>query len=232
LVSPHGPQPVDGCFAVNQWLIQEGLLVLNEYPREPTAFEELNVNWSTTKVWSEDDFFFFNVQGREPQGVVPASEYEAFQNHMKARLEALPAFRGRALKSQVFKPAEIYRHARNVAPDLIVQPGEHWRLIGTVGHAELHMCANQVPESQDGGSHLRHGSFILTAPNSPLSGEYEGAHLLDIAPTLLDLAGYKIPETMQGRSLVAGMAKKGPGNGSDEESQKIVHDRLAGLGYV
>jgi arylsulfatase A-like enzyme len=53
-----------------------------------------------------------------------------------------------------------------------------------------------------------------------------------MTPTLLDLAGYEIPQTMQGRSLVAGMQKKGPGAGSDEESQRIVHDRLAGLGYV
>jgi len=37
---------------------------------------------------------------------------------------------------------------------------------------------------------------------------------------------------MQGRSLVSGMEKKGSGGGSDEESARIVHDRLAGLGYV
>jgi len=49
---------------------------------------------------------------------------------------------------------------------------------------------------------------------------------------LLDLAGYEIPDTMQGRSLVFGMAKKGPGGGPDDESARIVHDRLAGLGYV
>jgi bisphosphoglycerate-independent phosphoglycerate mutase (AlkP superfamily) len=35
-----------------------------------------------------------------------------------------------------------------------------------------------------------------------LRGEFEGAKLLDIAPTLLDLAGYEIPAAMQGRSLV------------------------------
>jgi arylsulfatase A-like enzyme len=57
--------------------------------------------------------------------------------------------------------------------------------------------------------------------------------LLDIAPTLLDLAGYEIPESMQGRSLVAGMEKKIPGGGStDDDAEKIIHDRLAGLGYV
>jgi len=63
-----------------------------------------------------------------------------------------------------------------------------------------------------------------------LRGEYEGARLLDIAPTLLDLAGYEIPETMQGRSLVAGMEKKSSNSG--DEGERIVHDRLAGLGYV
>ena len=47
-----------------------------------------------------------------------------------------------------------------------------------------------------------------------------------------ELAGYEIPETMQGRSLVVGKEKKSSGGGSDEESARIVHDRLAGLGYV
>jgi arylsulfatase A-like enzyme len=73
--------------------------------------------------------------------------------------------------------------------------------------------------------------FLLAAPNLPLRGEYEGARLLDIAPTLLDLAGYDIPDSMQGRSLVAGMEKKPP-EGPSSEGEKIIHDRLAGLGYV
>jgi predicted AlkP superfamily phosphohydrolase/phosphomutase len=73
------------------------------------------------------------------------------------------------------------------------------------------------------------GFFLLAAPNCPLSGEHEGATVLDIAPTLLDLAGYEIPVSMQGRSLVAGMEKLVPGN---EDHEKIIYDRLAGLGYV
>ena len=84
----------------------------------------------------------------------------------------------------------------------------------------------------DACNHAQYGMFLLAAANNPLSGEYQGARLLDIAPTLLDLAGYEIPESMQGRSLVAGMEKRKPGDGSDAESQQIIHDRLAGLGYV
>ncbi len=150
---------------------------------------------------------------------------------MKWRLESLPGKDSQPMKSLVFKPKEIYRNVRNVAPDLIVHFGElYWRSIGTVGHSKLHVQENDT--GPDGCNHAQYGMFILTAPNCPLSGEYEGARLLDIAPTLLDLAGHEIPESMQGRSLVAGMEKKSPGGGSDGEAERIVHDRLAGLGYV
>jgi predicted AlkP superfamily phosphohydrolase/phosphomutase len=254
VVSNHGAQRLDRDFAINEWLIREGLLVLNEYPKTLTPFEKLNVNWSKTKVWSEGGSFasvFFNIHGRESLGVIPAPEYESFQNEMKARLETLPGENGQPMKSRVFKPQEIYSNTRNVAPDLILHFGELcWHSIGTVGHAKLQVQENDTDSGGRASSHgwtgetpglhrrpddcnnSQYGMFILTAPNCPLSGEYEGARLLDMAPTLLDLAGQGIPETMQGRSLVAGMEKKGPGGGSDEESQKIVHDRLAGLGYV
>ena len=67
-------------------------------PKTVTPFEKLNVNWSKTKAWSEGGYYarvFFNMQGREPLGVVPASEYESFQNEMKTRLEKLPVEDGR-----------------------------------------------------------------------------------------------------------------------------------------
>jgi predicted AlkP superfamily phosphohydrolase/phosphomutase len=107
------------------------------------------------------------------------------------------------------------------------EPGENLRAEGS---------------SRDLCNPARHGMFILAAPNCPLSGEYHGAHLLDIAPTLLELGGYQIPEGMQGRSLVAGIeSSRGTqaGNGSDAkpeaektEAEKTVLDRLRGLGYV
>ena len=235
VVSDHGAQRLDGGVAINEWLIREGLLVLNEYPKTLTPFEKLNVNWSKTEVWSEGGYYarvFFNVQGREPQGLIQQSEYESFRNEMKARIEALPDDKGQPLKSLVFKPEEIYRHVRNVAPDLIVHfGGLYWRSIGTVGHKKIHVQENDT--GPDGCNNAQYGMFILIAPNCPLTGEYEGARLLDIAPTLLDLAGYEIPETMQGRSLVAGMDKKSPrADSSDNEAEKAIHDRLSGLGYV
>ncbi len=209
VVSDHGAQRLDGGFVVNEWLVKEGLLVLDEFPKEVTPFSKLKVNWDKTKVWSEGGYYarvFFNVQGREPQGIIPAADYEAFQNEMKARFEALLDDIGRPMNSLVFKPKEIYKSVRNVAPDLVVHFGALlWRSIGSVGHGRIHLQENDT--GPDACNHAQFGMFLLAAPNCPLRGEYQGARLLDIAPTLLTLGGYEIPSSMQGRSIVASVRK-------------------------
>ena len=214
VVSDHGAQRLDGGIAVNEWLIREGLLVLDEYPKAITPFDQLSVNWEKTRVWSEGGYYarvFFNVQGREPNGIIPPTEYESFQDDMKSRFENLTDDKDQPLGSLVFKPKEIYKSVRNVSPDLIVHfGGLLWRSIGSVGHAAIHLKENDT--GPDSCNHAQYGMFILKAPNLPTTGKHEGARLLDIAPTLLDLAGYEIPESMQGRSLIERMREK-PGHG-------------------
>jgi len=66
----------------------------------------------------------------------------------------------------------------------------------------LHVQENDT--GPDACNHAQFGMFVLAAPNCPLRGEYRVAHLLDVAPTLLDLAGYQIPATMQGHPWFTG----------------------------
>lgn len=74
-------------------------------------------------------------------------------------------------------------------------------------------------------------AFVLASPNCPLTGAYQDAHLEDLAPTLLDLAGLPIPESISGRSLVAGLERPSP-ESAHPDDEKVLMDRLAGLGYV
>ncbi|MBW1775669.1 MAG: alkaline phosphatase family protein, partial [Deltaproteobacteria bacterium] len=46
MFSDYGMQRLDGWVNLNEWLIQEGYLVLEEYPSEPVPFKELNVEWA------------------------------------------------------------------------------------------------------------------------------------------------------------------------------------------
>jgi predicted AlkP superfamily phosphohydrolase/phosphomutase len=231
VVSDHGARRLDGGFCVNEWLVREGLLALNSYPSEVTAFSKLDVNWSRTTAWSEGGYYarvFLNVRGREPNGTIEPADYEKVRDDLKARLEATAGPDGAALGTLVFRPEEVYRTVRNVAPDLIVHFGAlAWRSIGGVGYQEIHVQENDT--GPDDCNHAQHGMFLLAASDLPLRGELEGVHLLDIAPTLLELAGRDTPSSMQGRSLMSGA---GAAATHDVSGEDIVRERLSGLGYL
>jgi predicted AlkP superfamily phosphohydrolase/phosphomutase len=204
VASDHGAQSLDGGFAVNEWLHREGLLGLRERPSKPTPFSVDRVDWARTKVWSEGGYYarvFFNVEGREPAGTIPAARYEEFRQEMTERFEALVDDRGRRMRTRVFRPEAIYRSVRNVAPDLIVYFDDlWWRSIGAIGYDSLHVQENDT--GPDECNHAQFGAFVLSAPGLSVRGEVEGMRILDVAPTLLDLLGRPIPDTMQGRSLL------------------------------
>jgi predicted AlkP superfamily phosphohydrolase/phosphomutase len=236
VMSDHGAQRLDGGFCVNEWLVKEGLLVLNKYPDEITPFSELDVNWEKTKVWSEGGYYarvFFNVKGREPQGAIDPADYEKVRNEVKAKFEALPDDKGRPMNNVVFKPDEIYRNLRNVAPDLIVHFGDlYWRSIGGVGYRDFHVQENDT--GPDDCNHAQFGSFILASSNNPLRGEVNGVHILDVSPTLLELGDYDIPNTMQGKSILAKYASQAVSStvGYSPTEEQIIRERLSGLGYI
>ena len=121
---------------------------------------------------------------------------------------------------------------RNVAPDLIVHFGAlYWRSIGGVGYPSLHVRENDT--GPDDCNHAQHGAFVLAAPHFAGSGLVEGASLLDMAPTLLELGGYDRPSSMQGKSLVAGRDSNAPlDSGYSDDDETTVRDRLSGLGYI
>ena len=60
--------------------------------------------------------------------------------------------------------------------------------------------------------------------------DLQGVHLLNVAPTLLELGGYDVPESMQGTSLLgSAAARPSPPPASGED---VVRERLKGLGYL
>jgi predicted AlkP superfamily phosphohydrolase/phosphomutase len=130
-----------------------------------------------------------------------------------------------------FRPEEIYRELRNVPPDLIVHfGGLAWRSIGGVGYGALHVRENDT--GPDDCNHDTYGAFVLAGPGVGHRGELHGARLLDIAPTLLALGGYDVPEGMQGRSLLTGEAPAPDEAALTEEAEAVIRRRLSGLGYL
>jgi predicted AlkP superfamily phosphohydrolase/phosphomutase len=203
VVSDHGAKRLDGGIRVNEWLRREGLLATLEEPDRVCSTSDVGIDWSRTVAWGEGGYYarvFMNVRGREPEGLVDPDEYEAVRDDLAQRLAAIPDERGQPIGTRVYKPEEIYPEVHGVPPDLIVIFGDlYWRSVGTIGGEEgVHTSENDT--GPDDANHAQDGLYVLAGPGVPAS-ETLDAHLLDIAPTLLDLIGLEVPSGMRGRSL-------------------------------
>ena len=210
VVSDHGAKSMKGAICVNEWLLQEGLLALKADPGKRKKLAMDMIDWSKTTAWGEGGYYarvFMNVQGREPQGVVPPDQYEAVRDDLAARLASIPDENGNPIGTKVFKPEQVYRECRNIPPDLIVYFGDlNWRSAGSIGEGFVHMFENDT--GPDDANHSPEGMFILNFPGAipetyrPLMGRrLEGVSLYDVAPTVLDLFKMEIPDQMVGKML-------------------------------
>ncbi len=201
VASDHGACPLEGGIAVNQWLLQRGYLVLRRKPDRPTAWGDAEVDWSRTVAWSEGGYYarvFLNLQGREPQGVVPPGEYEAWRDRLAAEMEALPGPDGEPIPTVVFRPEELFRECRGVAPDLICYWGNlRYRSVGTVG-GPLYWPGNDT--GPDGANHHWDGVFLSSRPLEQGPGHVEGLQLIDLGPSLLAHFGLPVPEDAAGEA--------------------------------
>lgn len=204
VVSDHGAKKMDGGINFNDWLIREGYLTVKEKPQGIVQLKNKNIDFQKTKVWGSGGYYgrlFINVKGREPEGVVNPADYETFRDELAAKLEALTDPDGRNIGTRVFKPEETYPVVNGVAPDLIVYFGDlNWRSLGSIGNPTLWSFENDT--GPDDANHAQHGLFILYDPDHPGNGrEFQGAHVMDIAPTILNKLSVEIPQDFEGRII-------------------------------
>ncbi|WP_435022161.1 alkaline phosphatase family protein [Tundrisphaera sp. TA3] len=204
VVSDHGAQCMDGGIALNEWLVQQGYLVLHEQPTTPSRLESLKVDWSKTTAWGSGGYYgrlFLNVQGREPQGVIAPEDYEKTRDKLIRELEALPGPDGESIGTRVLKPQDLYETVKGVAPpDLFVYFGDlKWRSVGTVGSGEIYTFENDT--GPDDANHAQNGLIVVAGPGVPSHGPTEGLQLMDVTPTVLRLFGLDVPAQLQGKPI-------------------------------
>jgi predicted AlkP superfamily phosphohydrolase/phosphomutase len=204
VVSDHGAKRLDGGIRINEWLRREGLLTTQQEPEGPSSLEGLGVDWSRTVAWGEGGYYsriFLNVRGREPQGIVEPDDYDRVRDDLAERIAAIPDDLGRPLATKVYRPEDVYPETKGVPPDLIVHFDDlYWRAVGTLGGDEgIHTFENDT--GPDDANHAQDGLLILAGPGIE-PGRREGMHLLDVAPTVLEILDLPRPASMRGSSLV------------------------------
>jgi predicted AlkP superfamily phosphohydrolase/phosphomutase len=203
IVSDHGVKKMDGGICINEWLKREGYLVLDEEPTGLVTLNQAKVNWKKTKAWGWGGYYariFLNVKGRDPEGIIEPADYEKEIRILTDKLKGIPDDTGKPLDHKIWRPHEMYKQPTGELSDLMAFFGDlSWRAIGTLGHNAIHIFENDT--GPDDAVHDWDGMFMIYDPAQNLGGINRNLHVLDIAPTVLQAMGLKIPADMTGNAL-------------------------------
>lgn len=190
VISDHGAQHMVGGFCLNEWLRQEGYLVLEEEPAGPTPLTSARVDWERTTAWADGGYYgrvFLNVEGREPLGRVPQADYERVRAELAGRIEAVVDHEGELMGNRAYRPEELYPVVRGIPPDLIAYFGDlRWRPVASLG---LGLYTFENDTGPDDANHAMDGILVAAGPGVPETGEREGMLLLQVGPTILGMLG-------------------------------------------
>lgn len=204
VVSDHGAKAMVGGVCFNEWLQTEGYLAFNNFPDGITPINKMDIDWSKTTAWGDGGYYgrlFLNVEGREPNGTIPAADYEKVRSELITKIEAMVDHEGNPLGNKAHKPEDIYGTQNGVAPDLIVIFGElRWRSVGSLGHDSIYTFENDT--GPDEANHAEQGIFIMNNAPGAQAGERQGLHLWDVHSTILDLFGLDPAEGALGTSAL------------------------------
>ncbi len=195
IVSDHGSMPMRGCFCINQWLAEKGYLSLRSPPAPRTTIEAADVDWGQTVAWGSGGYYariFFNVRGREPEGIVDSTRLTELRRRLAQDLAGLKGPDGEPMPVAVLRPEETYREVRGDAPDLMVYFDDlRYRSAGTMGYPTPYLKENDI--GPDDAVHSWHGVFVHRDPADLTERGLAPQPIAGVAPTILRALGLPVP---------------------------------------
>jgi predicted AlkP superfamily phosphohydrolase/phosphomutase len=174
-----------------------------------------------------------NLEGREPAGVVPRSEYDRLCDDLVALLSDVESPDGKAVFERVARREEVFSGPYvEEAPDVITVPRDYDEFLSTrVGDGRF------GPPSEP-YNHKREGVVAVSGPGVNPAADLADAHLFDVAPTVLATMGLPAADRMDGSVLPAVGAVGTESYPAFDAGEREATDdgdveaRLADLGYL
>jgi len=173
-----------------------------------------------------------NLEGREPEGVVPRDEYETVRDDLIERLSAVrtpegdPVFEDVARREAHFDGPHVDR-----AVDVVTVPASFDHFLSA------RLAGSQFGDPTEPWNHKRDGIVAVAGEGVDESATLADAHLFDVAPTVLATMGLPAAERMDG-SVLPAVDSVGVRSYPDYDRRTAttedgaVEDRLANLGYI
>jgi uncharacterized sulfatase len=192
VASDHGFTSLDYEVHTNAWLEREGWLSFDDGDHDSLG----DITDETEAYSLIPGRFYLNLEGREPRGSVPQSEYESKRAELKEALEGLEGPDGRKVAERVVTKEEAFRGEHDdIAPDLVVIPNHGFDLkAGFKGHPEVFDVGPR------NGMHSFDNACLFVDDSG---ARISDADLFDIAPTILELLDIDVDRgECDGTSLV------------------------------
>jgi predicted AlkP superfamily phosphohydrolase/phosphomutase len=172
-----------------------------------------------------------NVAGRDPDGVVPESEYESVREDVIDLLASAETPDGDPVFDEVV-PREAYIHGpyADEAVDVLCVPADF--------EHSLSALLGERFGDPEAWNHKLQGIVAVSGPGVDADANLAGAHLFDVAPTVLATLDLAPADVMDGDPLPAVDAPEPTSYPAYEASEHAatedteVAQRLSDLGYL
>jgi predicted AlkP superfamily phosphohydrolase/phosphomutase len=214
VMSDHGFHSFRRSVNINTWLVQNGYMVFRGQEGQKKGLADLfghgrfweGVDWTRTRAYAIGlGQIYFNLRGREGQGIVSAgAEYKALQDEIASKLAQLAdPDSGEQVMRAVYKRDDIYKgpFLQN-ASELQVGFADGYRVSWQTslgGSPPGIVYPNMKKWSGDHGSYDYKQTSGTLISSRPLSGDR--ADIMDIAPTVLKYFGLPIPSEIDGKPI-------------------------------
>jgi len=273
MMSDHGFGPTQKTFYPNAWLREKGFLGskrgrgssrekmdmgLFHRKKEAHIIQKIKAVWGKKRSeihWGKTQAYFINtgygygirinLKGREPEGIVLPEKYHELRDDIIEKLNSIvDEENGRRVLERVYRREDIYwgPHIKN-APDIAVIPHGEYTLNDRV--------KDKIFKKSKAGlsSHRLEGILMLQGSHIKKGNRLIGAHIMDLAPTILHLLGLPVSKGFDGRILTEALEpevlKTCPIRTEDipleieasefvltEAEEKEMRKKLQGLGYM
>lgn len=202
VMSDHGFAPFYRKVHLNTWLREKGYLVLKE-GADPEAGPAA-IDWSRTRAFNFGfQTIYFNLEGRDPMGIVKPSEADALARRIRDELLALtdPKTGKRAVKRVYLAGVDYDGEAMAHAPALVVGFDREYRNSDESTQGQVTETVFEDNTGEWSGCHLMAAEVVpgVLFANRPI--RVSDPKLYDLTATLLAEYGIEPPEGMVGRPI-------------------------------
>ena len=208
------------------------------------------IDWTRTKAFASpipQQGVFVNLRERERFGVVAGEDLAAIKDEIAGRFESLAGPDGKPVTDRVWRSEEVFHgDALDGAPDVLpVLKGHRYELDDEIFHRQPFTDHRHLPR----GVHHADGVVVLAGPGIDASATIE-ASIMDVTPTLLYLAGLKVPDDLDGSVVTQAFhrdylrarpvetmpalssRRRDESSPYSEEEEAVIEESLRGLGYL